>query len=77
MAEDGTEQDMLMRLRLRYLSIKMMKKELPRYSEQIGRFEPPNQSPEPAAVGAFSSAIAVHAARRRWFSFGRSAYTTR
>ena len=31
----------------------------------------PNQSPEPTAVGAVSSAIAVHAASRRWLSFFR------
>ena len=31
----------------------------------------PNQSPEPTAVGAGSSAIAVHAASRRWLSFFR------
>jgi len=31
----------------------------------------PNQSPEPTADGAVSSAIAVHAARRRWLSFFR------
>jgi len=31
----------------------------------------PNQSPEPTAVGACSSAIAVHAASRRWLSFFR------
>jgi len=30
-----------------------------------------NQSPEPAAVGACSSAIAVHVASRRWLSFFR------
>src|ERR1039457_6270449 len=29
----------------------------------------PNQSPEPTAVGAVSSAVAVHATSRRWFSF--------
>jgi hypothetical protein len=28
----------------------------------------PNQSPEPTAVGAVSSAIAVHVASRRWLS---------
>ena len=28
----------------------------------------PNQSPEPTAVGA---AVAIHAASRRWLSFGR------
>jgi hypothetical protein len=31
----------------------------------------PNQSPEPTAVGACSSAIAVHVASRRWLSFFR------
>jgi hypothetical protein len=31
----------------------------------------PNKSPEPTAVGAVSSAIAVHAASRRWLSFFR------
>jgi hypothetical protein len=31
----------------------------------------PNQSPEPTAVGAGSSAIAVHATSRRWLSFFR------
>jgi len=33
----------------------------------------PNKSPEPTAVGAVSSAIAVHVASRRWLSFLRSA----
>jgi hypothetical protein len=32
-------------------------------------YEEPNQSPEPTAVGACSSAIAVHVASRRWLSF--------
>jgi len=32
---------------------------------------PPNKSPEPTAVGACSSAIAVHVASRRWLSFLR------
>jgi hypothetical protein len=31
----------------------------------------PNKSPEPTAVGAFRSAIAVHVAGRRWLSFLR------
>jgi len=31
----------------------------------------PNKSPEPTAVGAVSSAIAVHATGRRWLSFFR------
>ena len=31
----------------------------------------PNKSLEPTAVGAVSSAIAVHAASRRWLSFFR------
>ena len=32
---------------------------------------PPNKSPEPTAVGAGSSAVAVHAVSRRWLSFLR------
>jgi hypothetical protein len=31
----------------------------------------PNKTLEPTAVGAFSSAIAAHAASRRWLSFFR------
>jgi hypothetical protein len=31
----------------------------------------PNKSPEPTAVGAGSSAVAVHVASRRWLSFHR------
>jgi hypothetical protein len=31
----------------------------------------PNQSPEPTAVGACRSAVAVHVANRRWLSFLR------
>jgi hypothetical protein len=31
----------------------------------------PNQSPEPTAVGAVSSAVAVRVASRRWLSFFR------
>jgi len=31
----------------------------------------PNKAPEPTAVGAVSSAIAVHVASRRWLSFFR------
>src|SRR5665213_1399479 len=31
----------------------------------------PNKSPEPTAVGAVCSAIAVHVASRRWLSFLR------
>jgi len=31
----------------------------------------PNKSPEPTAVGAVSSAVAVHVASRRWLSFLR------
>jgi len=30
-----------------------------------------NQSPEPTAVGAGRSAVAVHVASRRWLSFFR------
>jgi len=37
----------------------------------IDLFVWPNQSPEPTAVGAVSSAIAVHVASRRWLSFFR------
>jgi adenylate kinase family enzyme len=33
--------------------------------------ETPNKSPEPTAVGAVSSAVAVHVASRRWLSFFR------
>ena len=32
----------------------------------------PNKSPEPTAVGHRRSAVAVHAASRRWLSFLRS-----
>jgi hypothetical protein len=32
---------------------------------------PPNKSPEPTAVGAVSSAVAVHVTSRRWLSFFR------
>jgi hypothetical protein len=31
----------------------------------------PNKSPEPTAVGAVRSAIAVHVVSRRWLSFLR------
>jgi hypothetical protein len=31
----------------------------------------PNKSPEPTAVGAVSSAVAVHVTSRRWLSFLR------
>jgi hypothetical protein len=31
----------------------------------------PNKSPEPTAVGACRSAVAVHVASRRWLSFFR------
>jgi hypothetical protein len=31
----------------------------------------PNKSPEPTAVGAGRSAVAVHVASRRWLSFLR------
>jgi hypothetical protein len=34
-------------------------------------FPMPNKSLEPTAVGAVSSAIAVHVAGRRWLSFHR------
>jgi hypothetical protein len=35
------------------------------------RLTMPNKSPEPTAVGAGSSAVAVHVASRRWLSFFR------
>ena len=35
------------------------------------RDRPSNKSPEPTAVGAVSSAVAVHVASRRWLSFFR------
>ena len=38
---------------------------------EIDDMDTPNKSPEPTAVGACRSAIAVHIASRRWFSFGR------
>ena len=34
--------------------------------------ESPNNSPEPIAVGAVRSAVAVHVTSRRWLSFFRS-----
>jgi len=34
-------------------------------------FTQPNKSPEPTAVGAVRSAVAVHATSRRWLSFFR------
>jgi hypothetical protein len=37
----------------------------------VWRVARPNKSPEPTAVGAISSAVAVHAASRRWLSFFR------
>ena len=37
----------------------------------LSRKMTPNKSPEPTAVGAVRSAIAVHAASRRWLSFFR------
>ena len=36
----------------------------------------PNKAPEPTAVGAVSSAIAVHVASRRWLNLDRQAATT-
>ena len=35
----------------------------------------PNKSPEPTAVGAVRSAIAVHVASRRWLGFFRSGHS--
>jgi hypothetical protein len=37
----------------------------------IDMSQPPNKSPEPTAVGAVSSAVAVHVASRRWLNFFR------
>jgi hypothetical protein len=37
----------------------------------VASLTPPNKSPEPTAVGACSSAVAVHVASRRWLSFFR------
>jgi hypothetical protein len=37
----------------------------------LSRLTRPNKSPEPTAVGAGRSAVAVHAASRRWLSFFR------
>ena len=51
----------------REVSVLFMKQEL--YSHVDA--ESPNQSPEPTAVGAGSSAIAVHAVSRRGLSFFR------
>ena len=43
-----------------------------RGSELVDMTDPmPNKSPEPTAVGAVSSAVAVHVASRRWLSFFR------
>ena len=45
------------------------------YSQRAERLDMtlllPNKSPEPTAVGAGRSAVAVHAASRRWLSFFR------
>ena len=44
----------------------------PSVGETVRRLQVmPNKSPEPTAVGACSSAIAVHVASRRWLSFFR------
>jgi hypothetical protein len=37
----------------------------------LSRKSPPNKTLEPTADGVVSSAIAVHAASRRWLSFFR------
>jgi hypothetical protein len=42
-----------------------------RSKHDSSRLTMPNKSPEPTAVGAVSSAVAVHAASRRWLSFFR------
>ena len=41
------------------------------FSELLVFDDSPNKSPEPTAVGAVSSAIAVHVVSRRWLSFFR------
>ena len=41
------------------------------YGGDVELKKQPNKSPEPTAVGAGSSAIAVHVASRRWLSFFR------
>ena len=41
------------------------------YTGTVELKKQPNKSPEPTAVGAFSSAVAVHATSRRWLSFLR------
>ena len=38
---------------------------------RVAKVTMPNKSPEPTAVGACCSAIAVHVASRRWLSFFR------
>jgi hypothetical protein len=38
---------------------------------KLKRRKMPNKSPEPTAVGAVSSAVAVHVTSRRWLSFFR------
>ena len=38
---------------------------------RVGTLMWPNKSPEPTAVGAVRSAVAVHVASRRWLSFFR------
>jgi hypothetical protein len=40
-------------------------------AESDMRDDTPNKSPEPTAVGAVRSAVAVHVASRRWLSFFR------
>jgi len=44
---------------------------LPMFTKLDHRNYRPNKSPEPTAVGAVSSAVAVHVAGRRWLSFFR------
>jgi hypothetical protein len=41
------------------------------FTEVIDMSHRPNKSPEPTAVGAGRSAVAVHVASRRWLSFFR------
>jgi hypothetical protein len=55
------------------LMILMMQPVLERAHEKARQLQEqrPNKSPEPTAVGACRSAIAVHAVSRRWLSFLR------
>ena len=41
------------------------------FTKSLMLIDRPNKSPEPTAVGAVRSAVAVHVASRRWLSFFR------